>query len=182
MRKVLLILALVLLPLTAHAQQEEVDLGGLTEQQIVELKEKAAQMRGNNVVSNPVKQAEVDSTYVVTAVQTMAEQLGYETTGDFLRSDTGKSMWTLFWVYQAHEAGFNLLAALFLVLVGLPVWIWLFKYMCLISGKRVTEDSNGTKTTEYRYFSPGEVTDSRGVMYVTGLIGVAVVITLIITA
>lgn len=182
MKKYLLVFAFILFPTFALAQEEEVDLQGLSEEQVVELKEKAAEMRTGNKVSDPVEQAETDSTYVLTAVKQMADELGYETTEDFLRSETGEKMWNLFWIYHAHEAGFNLLAAFAMTVIGIPIWIWAFYTLVVSEGKEVHERKDGSMITVHKRWSKSATGDASLTLWLTAAVYFILLLVLILTA
>jgi hypothetical protein len=153
---ILVVLTILALAAPALALQETLDVSGMTEKQIAELKVQAAQVKETNRVQVPsVDKAnqwvEVGKNAGL-ALASCAKEVGVA--GDaFLNSFTGKVVFGVLIFKMMGGAIIHIIGACIIIIVGIPFWFWLWK--CKFINKD-TYNEAGKRISRVYYQIDGE--------------------------
>ena len=153
MKKLILIaLALIAFSTSAFAVQETLDVSGMSEKQIAELKVKAAEVKEANRVQVPTvdkanQWVEVGKNAGL-ALASCDKEVGVA--GDaFLNSFTGKVVFGVLIFKMMGGPIIHTLGACLILLIGIPSWFWLWKRK-FIDTDKFNEAGKRISRTYYR--------------------------------
>ena len=154
MKRILAVL-LVLCPMA----WAELDTSGLSPEQLSRLKIQAEQMRANQEVDNTKKYIEMGQ-MIGQALSSSAKEMGVAV-NEFAQTPVGKMVAALvIWRFFGRDAMHFLFGGLFL-LVFVPLWIYLYRRMCLIKSAKYGAGFWIFRAKEYIYYDNADVGDAR---------------------
>lgn len=166
----------------AFGQINRVDLSGLTEAQKADLVKQAEHMKkevAQKASTETVNEWVSVGTNLALAITTVARDLGIAA-DRFTESTTGKiTVAAILWIMLGKDI-IQLVIGLLLFCVGLPLWVYFFRKLCIVKNRIITPIQGQWRSRkEITYYEQGEVDETRWVMLillVISIIGIILVI------
>lgn len=160
-------------------QINSVDLSGLTEKQKAELVRQAENMKTEATQTQNTETVNkwVDTgKNVALAITTVAKDLGIAA-DTFMESTTGKiTAATVLWIVLGKDI-IQIAVGLLLFGVGLPLWVYFFRRLCVIKSIVTTPTEGRWRVKKgITYYEEGEVDNTRWTMLILLVLSICVIL------